>query len=150
MADASSTRGATSLRIGEVARGAGVTVETIRYYETLGLLEPAPRAASSGYRTFPAEALRQLRFIRRTQELGFSLEEIKELLGLRATPRTPARAVRERVERKLEDVRRKIADLEQIAGSLERLSRSCNGRGSIRTCAILDALDFVPPAGDCS
>ncbi|HVS62624.1 MAG TPA: heavy metal-responsive transcriptional regulator [Thermoanaerobaculia bacterium] len=143
------TRHAT-LRIGEVACRAGVSVETVRYYERVGLLEPAPRDTSSGYRMFSEQALRRLRFIRRTQDLGFSLEEIRDLLSLRATPDATALDVRERVQQKLGDVRRNISDLEQIAASLERLTASCDGRGSVRECVILDTLDLegtaAPPA----
>jgi MerR family mercuric resistance operon transcriptional regulator len=130
------------MRIGQLARSAGVSVETVRYYERLELLEAAPRAATSGYRVFPSTALRQLRFIRRLQELGFSLGEIRDLLGLRATPATPAVAVRDRMQQKLQDVERKIADLARIATTLQKLTASCDGTGSVRTCVILDALDL--------
>lgn len=74
------------LRTGELARQAGVNVETLRFYERKGLL-PAPPRRASGYREYPAEAVGLVRFIRRAKELGFSLREIKELLNIRAGPR---------------------------------------------------------------
>ena len=74
-----------SLTIGRLAKEVGINLDTVRYYERRGLLPKPPRTAS-GYRLFPAEAVRRLRFIRRAQEIGFSLRDIRDLLSLRATP----------------------------------------------------------------
>lgn len=129
------------LQIGRLAKSGGVSVETVRYYERIGLLEPAERGGSSGYRSFPAEALRRLHFIRRAKNLGFSLAEIGELLELRVLPEARAADVRLKVEEKLVDVRQKIDDLERIGRTLERLAESCDGRGGIEDCVILGALE---------
>lgn len=134
-----------SMKIGQVARASGVSVETLRYYERLGLLDAAERAPYSNYRTFPPSTVRSLRFIRRVQNLGFSLAEIKELLELRTSRGARAIEVRTTVERKLAAVRHKIRDLKRIKSSLERLSESCDGRGAVGHCAILDALDSDAP-----
>jgi len=81
------------LTIGHLAKSAGVNLETVRYYERRGLLPKPPRSAS-GYRLFPSDAARRLRFIRRAQELGFSLKEIRELLSLRVSRTTTSRDFR--------------------------------------------------------
>lgn len=130
------------LRIGKLAATSGVSVPTIRYYEQIGLLPEADRTAS-GYRRFPPEAARRLRFIRRAQQLGFSLDEIRELLELRATPGpAPDRAtVQARTEAKLTQLEAKIADLEAMRGVLRRLHRACCEGGTTSTCPILDALE---------
>lgn len=86
-----------SLTIGRLAREAGVNLETVRYYERRGLLPRLPRSAS-GYRLFLAEAARRLRFIRRAQELGFLLAEIRELLSLRVSGTARSTDVRKRAE----------------------------------------------------
>lgn len=130
------------LRIGKLAATSGVSVPTIRYYEQIGLLPEADRTAS-GYRRFPPEAARRLRFIRRAQQLGFSLDEIRELLELRATPGpSPDRAtVQARTEAKLTELEAKIADLEAMRGVLRGLHRACCEGGTTSACPILDALE---------
>src|SRR6516164_9728627 len=100
-----------SLTIGRLAKEAGVNLETVRYYERRGLLQRPPRSAS-GYRLFPADAARRLRFIRRAQELGFSLAEIRELLSLRVSPTAKRVDVRKRVEAKIADIDAKIKSLD--------------------------------------
>lgn len=95
------------LTIGRLAKQAGVNLETVRYYERRGLLPRPPRSAS-GYRLFPAEAARRLRFIRRAQELGFSLKEIRELLSLRVSRTTTSAVIRTRAEAKVADIEAKI------------------------------------------
>jgi len=102
-----------SLTIGHLAKEAGVNLETVRYYERRGLLPRPPRSAS-GYRLFPTEAARRLRFIRRAQELGFSLTEIGELLSLRVSRRTTSTDIRARAEAKISDIEAKIKGLESM------------------------------------
>src|SRR6267378_3981697 len=92
-----------SLTIGRLAREARVNLETVRYYERRGLL-PKPPRSDSGYRLFPMDAARRLRFIRRAQELGFSLKEIRELLSLRVSRSTTSRDIRARAEAKIVDI----------------------------------------------
>src|SRR5215469_3980925 len=86
-----------SLTIGRLAKEVGINLDTVRYYERRGLLPKPPRTAS-GYRLFPAEAVRRLRFIRRAQEIGFSLRDIRDLLSLRATPTAKNAGVKGRAE----------------------------------------------------
>lgn len=129
-----------TLKTGELAKRAGVNIETIRFYERKGLL-PVPPRRESGYREYPSENVRLLRFIKRAQELGFSLAEIKELLALRVQKGTTCAEVREQAEHKLEDVRQKIADLKAIERALGKLTASCTGRGPLTQCPILENLD---------
>jgi len=129
------------LTIGRLAARAGVHLETIRYYERRGLLRTPPRSVS-GYRTFPADAVRRVRFIKRAQELGFSLREIKELLSLRAAPQARCADVRARAMAKLADVEAKIRSLMSMKQALTHLIAECTGRRrSAMDCPILDALD---------
>jgi MerR family copper efflux transcriptional regulator len=106
------------LTIGEVAEQAGVHIETLRYYERRELIEKPPRSASN-YRLYPEEAVRRVRFIKRAQELGFSLKDIKGLLLLRATPEAGCAEVRAHAEGKLKAIDEKISSLTaSMAGSL--------------------------------
>lgn len=129
-----------SLTIGRLAREAGVNLETVRYYERRGLLPRPPRSAS-GYRLFPTEATRRLRFIRRAQELGFSLGEIRELLSLRVSPTAKSADVRKRTEMKIADIDAKIRSLDSMKKTLLKLTKVCSGCGPIRSCPILESLD---------
>ena len=129
-----------TMRIGEVARQAGVNVQTLRYYERRGLLrEPARR--SSGYREYPPHTVRLIRFIKRAQELGFTLAEIEELLRLRSDQRTSCAEVRSAAIAKMEDIEGKIRSLQAMKRALGVLVRSCAGNGLIRECPILESLD---------
>lgn len=126
--------------IGELARDSGVHVETIRYYERRGLLRQPPRGG--GWRRYGEDAVRVLHFVKRGQELGFSLDEVQELLALRVSPsRRAAARARAAAEAKLADVEAKIRDLEAIREALNALARRCTGEGSGDTCPILSALD---------
>ncbi len=127
------------LKSGELAKRAGVNVETLRFYERKGLL-PKPPRQGSGYRQYPVESARLIRFIKRAQELGFSLREIRELLALRVQPGVTCAEVREKAERKISDVRRKLADLRAIERALKKLTASCSGLGPATDCPILEHL----------
>lgn len=131
---------AKSLTIGRLARDAGINLETVRYYERVGLLPKAPRSAS-GYRLFPADATQRLRFVRRAQELGFSLKEIRGLLALRVSPRTTSAEIRKRAETKIADIDGKIRSLESMSMTLRKLTKSCAGCGPASECPILESLD---------
>src|SRR5262249_48247565 len=127
--------------ISEAAEQAGVNVQTLRYYERRGLLPRTPRR-TSGYREFPADAVRIVRFIKRAQELGFSLDEVEELLRLRgasARNRTRARAV---AERPVQQIDRKIAELQRMRHALRTLMDSCH-EGATPECPIIEALEPV-------
>lgn len=135
-----------TLKIGELAREAGVNVQTVRYYERRGLLEEPPRRAS-GYREYPESDVARLGFIRRAQALGFTLTEIDDLLSLRVDPRTTSADVHRRVEEKLADVEAKLADLRRIRGALRELAASCKAHGPVGECPFLEALEAQDDAG---
>jgi MerR family mercuric resistance operon transcriptional regulator len=128
------------LLIGEVARAARVNIQTLRYYERRRLLRP-PQREPNGYRRYDGEAVRIVRFVKQAQALGFSLKEIKELLALRLDPRRSCGDVRVRAEAKLADIDQKIAGLRAMKVTLTRFIAACSGRGPVRECPILDALD---------
>ena len=130
--------------LSEAASASGVNVETIRYYERRGLL-PRPPRTRSGYRQFSPEAVRRVRFIKRAQELGFSLREIKDLLALRLDPDTDCADVRRRAVAKSADIDRKIRDLRRMKKALDRLAAACPGRGAASACPILEGLDAADP-----
>lgn len=129
-----------SLTVGELARAAGVNVQTVRYYERRGLLAEPPRTAS-GYRKYPESDVSRLGFIRRAQALGFTLTEIGDLLSLRVDPQTTSADVHRRVEEKLADVEEKLAELRRIQGALQELAASCKAHGPIGECPFLEALE---------
>lgn len=134
------------LTIGKVARRSGVSVETLRFYERRGLIEPRDRT-ESGYRLYDREVLRRLRFLRRAQALGFSLDEISELLALSADPSRSAAEVKRLARAKIADIESRIRDLERMRDGLASLERHCPGhRGTTAECPILAALD--DDAGD--
>src|SRR5207247_4480710 len=108
------------LTTGKLASEGGVNIETIRYYERHGLL-PTPPRTHSGYRVFSDDAVTRLRFIKHAQDLGFSLKEIKELLGLRVKPGSSCADVRRKAESKIVDVDEKIQRLQAIKGALVEL-----------------------------
>ncbi len=127
------------LSIGQVAKEAGIGVETVRFYERQGLLE-APKRRASGYRQYDIEALPVLRFIRRAKELGFTLKEIKGLLSLRLDSSATRADVREQAQAKVADIESKIGDLQRMREALLMLIKKCHGRGSLVGCPILGAL----------
>lgn len=129
-----------ALKIGAVAQQAGVNLQTIHYYERRGLL-PKPPRTESNYRAYPEDAVLRARFIRRAQELGFTLKEIKELLSLRAAPRARCADVRQRAETKVRDIDDKVRTLQAMRKALTELIGECSGKGRVSECPILDALD---------
>ncbi|MDR3619532.1 MAG: MerR family DNA-binding protein [Paludisphaera borealis] len=131
---------APGLTSGALAESAGVNVETLRFYERKGLLPTPPRRAS-GYREYPTEDVQRIRFIKRAQELGFSLVEIKELLALRVRPGATPADVKTRAEEKLADIRRKIASLKAMEKALKKLNETCSGHGPMAECPILHHLE---------
>jgi Cu(I)-responsive transcriptional regulator len=128
------------LTIGKVAKGAGLGIETVRFYEREGLIEP-PERSDSNYRIYSSRAVSRLRFIKRAKTLGFTLREIKELLSLRHDPSASKSAVKLQVEAKIEDIKQKISDLKNIQQTLEALDECCNGQGPTDDCPILKALE---------
>ncbi len=126
------------LSIGTVARATATKVETVRYYERIGLLPP-PARTGGNYRAYDAQHLDRLRFIRRGRELGFSLDEIRELLHLSDNPDQPCAEVDRIAQAHLGNVERKLADLAALRGTLRRLIAHCR-HGSVAECGIIDAL----------
>jgi MerR family copper efflux transcriptional regulator len=130
----------STLTIGQVARNAGVGVETIRFYEREGLLEEPPRR-TSGYRQYPEHVIKRIHFIKRAQQLGFSLKEISELLALRVDGHTSCEEVKQRTETKIGEVERKLVELQRMRQALLHVSALCTGQGPASVCPMLDALD---------
>lgn len=126
-----------SIGIGSLAKRAGVGIDTVRYYERAGLLAPSRRLAS-GYRRYTGLELARLRFIRRAQALGFTLNEVRELLALSAS-RDVAR-VKRSAQAKLVAVEKRIAALEKVREGLATLVAACPGHGRAADCPILKAL----------
>lgn len=129
-----------SLRIGQVAEQAGVTVETVRFYESQALI-PEPPRSQGGYRLYTADAVKRVRFIQRAKELGFSLNDIQSLLEIRGRPDRSCAAVRVQAVRKLAEVEDKIRDLVRIRDALSDLADRCVSEADLSECPILDALD---------
>ncbi len=128
--------------ISELATRAGVGVETVRFYERQGLISQPHKPSDGGFRSYSQETVERIRFVRQAQDLGFSLKEIDALLSLRADPTTDCADVRERAQTKLEDVNNKIARLTAIQSALKSLIDACPGRGAVRSCSILETLEF--------
>ena len=127
------------LTIGTLAKKTGTKVQTIRYYERRGLL-PAPRRNKSGHRRYSVEAVNRTVFIKRCQALGFSLNEIQEILSLRVTPESTCADMKLRVSEKVADVELILHELTRIRDALNRLLSKCAGTGPIGKCPILDEL----------
>ena len=126
-----------SIGIGALAKRAGVRIDTVRYYERSGLLAPKARLAS-GYRRYGEIELSRLRFIRRAQALGFTLDEVRDLLSV--SKHRDVSRVKRAAQQKLADVERKITDLERVRRGLLNLVAACPGHGRAENCPILKAL----------
>jgi len=126
----------TSLTISRLARQAGISVETVRYYEREGLITQ-PVKPAQGYRTYPEPTLLRLQFISRAKQLGFSLKEIKDLLSLEGAE---CQQTREIANLKLNEVQLKIRDLQALASRLELLMHACESNTEGKPCPIIDVL----------
>lgn len=133
--------GKSSLTIGKLAARAGVGVETVRFYERKGLLERPPKG--SGFRIYPDESVRRLHLIRRCKELGFSLQEISDLLALRIDRSRGCVDVRQEARQKIGEISERIAHLQEMQAALDKLARRCRGNGPTSECPLLDALEDV-------
>lgn len=132
------------LTIGKLAKQAGVGIDTVRFYERAGLLPRAQRSAS-GYRLYAVGDADRLRFIRRAKALGFSLEEIAELLQLNAGKGTRA-SVRRLAQRRLDDLSQKIHEMTAIRDALSHLVKRCSGDGPVAGCPIIEGVLAKVPA----
>jgi MerR family transcriptional regulator, copper efflux regulator len=128
-----------TMTIGQVAAQASVHPETVRYYERRKLL-PAPDRTQAGYRQYSPDAVARIRFIKRAQELGFSLKEIEELLALRVRHGAACHDVEDRARAKIRLVERKIRQLGDINDVLGQLVQACRKRKPTAECPILEAL----------
>lgn len=128
----------TGLNIGKLAARSGVNIETIRYYERIGMIPTPPRTAG-GQRRYGDEDLRRLSFVRRCRELGFPLEEIRALLALVDGGNYSCAEVQDFAFRQLEAIRRRITDLKAMAHALDAMAADCKG-GTVPHCPIIDAL----------
>lgn len=126
-----------SMTIGRLARAAGVNIETIRYYQRRGLLA-TPRKPPGGARHYAPDSLAQLRFIRRAQELGFTLREISELLKLGNGSCAETRAI---AEHRLKDIEARMRDLDSMRATLNKLIRACRA-GNRPPCPIIASLEL--------
>lgn len=131
----------TLLNIGAAAKAAGVKVDTVRYYERSGLLPAATRTAA-GYRRYAQADVDRLRFVRQAKALGFTLEDIAELLRLQDGGGTRA-DVRARASSRVDDLDRKIRELTAIRNALSALEHRCQGRGSVAGCPIIEGVQAV-------
>src|SRR5213594_4395956 len=129
-----------ALTIGQVADAADVNIQTIRYYERRGLF-PNPRRTPSGYRQYGDDAVARLRFIKHAQDLGFSLQEIQELLRLRVRHGAACDSVERKTRQKIEVVQQRIRDLQRMRRTLERLAAACAARRPTDDCPILEVLE---------
>lgn len=133
------------MRTGEVARQAGVNAQTLRYYERRGLLAEPPRSPA-GYREYPGSAIRVLRFVKRAQELGFTLDQVEALLSLSDGGPAECETVRALVDAKIVDLDARIADLQRMRALLGDFAGRCDLPRADRRCDLLDALSEDDPA----
>ena len=126
------------MTIGQVAKLAGVGVETIRFYEREGLLNK-PKRKQSGYRLFGPDVVNRIRFIKSVKELGFSLKEIRELLFLRVDSRGTAAEVKRRIDQKIDQIDQRINDLRKVRAALAEVSRSAS-KSRLSDSPLLDVL----------
>lgn len=131
------------VRTSDLAQRVGLNPETLRYYERRGLL-PAPPRTGGGYRDYPSAAVEVLRFIKRAQELGFTLDEVEELLHLDTGGPDSCDAARALAVARRADLERRIADLERMRKSLDDLIDTCDRPRSDRSCALLTTLAATP------
>lgn len=131
---------ASGLTIGQLAKMAGVNVQTVRYYERRNLLQPTDRKAS-GYRMYGDDALIRLRFIKNAQALGFTLREVKDLLNLRVSSIARCETIQVKAQVKLRQVEAKVRDLLALSRALKSLIRTCRAGQPTDRCPILKRLD---------
>ena len=132
------------MKIGQLARQAGVPIDTVRYYERHGLL-PEPTREASGYRVYQPTDVDRLRFVRRAKALGFTLVEVRELLALSDHRDEDMAELRATAAGKLADIDYKLAELTRIRAGLQTLVNACPGHGELRSCPILHALTDATP-----
>ncbi|RDZ29699.1 heavy metal-responsive transcriptional regulator [Lysobacter silvisoli] len=131
--------GTAAMQIGQLAKRAGVAIDTVRYYERNGIL-PLPERQASGYRAYDERDVDRLRFLRRAKALGFTLTEIRDLLELSSRRDDDMGGLKAAANEKLADVERKLAELSRVRDGLRQLVDACPGHGALQRCPILAAL----------
>jgi Hg(II)-responsive transcriptional regulator len=131
------------MKIGEVAAYAGVNVQTIRFYERRGML-PMPARLASGYRIYPANIVKLIQFIKQSQELGYTLDEIKQLLLVRSNRnKGNAQGVRSLAEAKIKSIEARINRLKRMRRELKRILQKCRcGDETLTNCPVLETLEY--------
>jgi Cu(I)-responsive transcriptional regulator len=127
------------MSIGELAKATGVKVVTIRYYEQVKVM-PAPARTKGNYRAYKQEHLHRLQFIRRCRELGFTLDQLRDLLRLCSQVEQECAGVDRITARHLKEIEQRVADLRRLAAELRSIKNRCSGKGRIADCPILEAL----------
>ena len=131
-----------ALTIGKLAEKAEVGVETIRFYERKGLIKK-PTSKQGAFRVYPNELISKINFIKKAQDLGFTLSEVKELLELNTKPRVTCGTVKIKTLEKGEEIKAKIADLERMKSSLEKLACACDAsQDSIKQYKVQECFDI--------
>ncbi|WP_349409821.1 Hg(II)-responsive transcriptional regulator [Pseudalkalibacillus sp. SCS-8] len=124
----------------ELAKLTGVNKETLRYYEKIGIL-PAPPRTASGYRLYPEETVKRIKFVRKAQELGFTLQEVDRLLGVVDQDERRCKDMYTFTSVKLDEIERKINDLKKMKSILEELKNCCHDNDDLYDCPIIDRLE---------
>ena len=127
------------MRIGELAQRAGVNAQTLRYYEKRGLIETGQRS-TSGYRDYDDDATRRVRFIRRAQDLGFTLDEIRGLISLWNDSSESCSAAEKRASATLDRIEHKITELQRMSEALSKYVSVCRTRPALDRCPLLEKL----------
>lgn len=133
------------LTIGRLAKQAGVGVETVRFYERKGLIERPKKSAAGAFRRYSDTDPIRIRFIKRAQDLGFTLGEIKQLLELGKNQKSTCSEVKRRADSKIREIESKIRDLKRMLGSLKDLSAACDESAEALACC--EVMDCFEPAG---
>ncbi len=128
------------MKIGDLAKAGTVNIQTLRYYERIGILKPTARK-DSGYRAYDNDSLKRLLFIKRSQELGFTLSEIKELLTFRGMDRKSRERTRAKAKIKVIEIKEKIHHLKDLQNALELLIEDCKNGEQIAPCPIIERLE---------
>lgn len=129
------------MTIGLLAKKSDVTVETVKFYEKEGIL-PKPHKPSSGFRNYPEDYVSRIQFIKRAQELGFTLREVKELLKLKVDKKATCGQVMKKADEKIAEVDQKIKDLQQMKKSLKQIRECCeDGTQTLTECPILECFE---------
>ena len=131
----------STLNIGQVAKATGISVEAIRFYEKRGLIDTPARTAT-GYRQYPPETVKRIRFILHAKDAGFTLSEISDLLRLRQTSADSCANIRDRALSKIEDVDNRLNDLHLVRDALSRLVARCDDMEQMGECPIIEALEL--------